>query len=123
MCPNNLIGTVDLYLTTHHGLFQSNSKAIVDALHPRVAIMNNGATQRRESRGLADRSRLSRAAGFVAVALFRGRRRTRTTWRKNSSPIPTRRSDPGNYIMVLAQPNGTFTVVNSRNQFQKTYTK
>jgi hypothetical protein len=25
--------------------------------------------------------------------------------------------------MVLAQPNGTFTVVNSRNQFQKTYTK
>src|SRR5260370_30687245 len=41
-CPNNLIGTVDLYLTTHHGLYQSNAKALGDALHPRVAIMNNG---------------------------------------------------------------------------------
>src|SRR6266478_7428270 len=26
VCPNNLIGTVDLYLTTHHGLNQSNAK-------------------------------------------------------------------------------------------------
>src|SRR5438045_682649 len=43
VCPNNLVGTVDLYLTTHHGLDQSNAKVIVDALHPRVAIMNNGA--------------------------------------------------------------------------------
>src|ERR1700678_1454025 len=43
VCPKNLVGTVDLYLTTHHGLNQSNSPAIVDALHPRVAIMNNGA--------------------------------------------------------------------------------
>jgi beta-lactamase superfamily II metal-dependent hydrolase len=42
MCPTNHIGTVDLYLTTHHGLDWSNSKAIVYALAPRVAIMNNG---------------------------------------------------------------------------------
>ena len=34
VCPNNLIGTVDLYLTTHHGLDQSNSPAIVEALTP-----------------------------------------------------------------------------------------
>ena len=42
ICPVNPIGTVDLYLSAHHGLDQSNSRAIVDALHPRVAIMNNG---------------------------------------------------------------------------------
>ena len=41
-CPNNPIGTVDLYLVTHHGMNLSNSRAIVDAIHPRVAIMNNG---------------------------------------------------------------------------------
>jgi beta-lactamase superfamily II metal-dependent hydrolase len=41
-CPNNLIGPVDLYLTTHHGLNQSNNPALVNAIHPRVAIMNNG---------------------------------------------------------------------------------
>ena len=42
MCPTNHIGTVDLYLTTHHGLDWSNSKVVVHAIQPRVAIMNNG---------------------------------------------------------------------------------
>jgi len=45
VCPNNLVGTVDVYLTTHHGLAQSNAPIIVHALHPRVAIMNNGPTK------------------------------------------------------------------------------
>ena len=43
VCPDNLIGTVDLYLVNHHGFNLSNSKAFVDAIHPRVAIMDNGA--------------------------------------------------------------------------------
>ncbi|MCC7044200.1 MAG: hypothetical protein IT183_10070, partial [Acidobacteria bacterium] len=42
MCPTNRIGTVDLYLTSHHGLAQSGSPALVHALQPRVAVMNNG---------------------------------------------------------------------------------
>jgi competence protein ComEC len=42
MCPTNRIGVVDVYLTTHHGLDWSNSKVVVHALEPRVAIMNNG---------------------------------------------------------------------------------
>jgi beta-lactamase superfamily II metal-dependent hydrolase len=42
VCPANRIGTVDLYLTTHHGINQSNAPAIVHGLRPRVAIMNNG---------------------------------------------------------------------------------
>jgi competence protein ComEC len=42
MCPANRLGTVDLYLTSHHGINQSNSDALVHGLQPRVAIMNNG---------------------------------------------------------------------------------
>jgi beta-lactamase superfamily II metal-dependent hydrolase len=42
MCPNNRIGTVDLFLVSHHGLNVSNSEVLVHALRPRVAIMNNG---------------------------------------------------------------------------------
>ena len=42
MCPNNPIGTIDLYLTSHHGTDQSGSAALVHALEPRVAIMHNG---------------------------------------------------------------------------------
>ena len=42
MCPNNRIGTVDVLLGLHHGQASSNSEVLVYALHPRVAIMNNG---------------------------------------------------------------------------------
>jgi len=42
MCPANRIGTVDLYLTSHHGLEKSGSPALVEALRPRVVVMNNG---------------------------------------------------------------------------------
>ena len=42
MCPTNRIGTVDLYLTSHHGLEKSGSPALVQALQPRVVVMNNG---------------------------------------------------------------------------------
>ena len=43
MCPNNPIGTVDLYLTSHHGIDQSGSAALVHGLRPRVAVMHNSA--------------------------------------------------------------------------------
>src|SRR4029453_8306922 len=42
MCPTNRIGSVDLYLTSHHGLAKSGSPALVHGLQPRVAVMNNG---------------------------------------------------------------------------------
>ncbi len=42
MCPNNPIGTVDLYLTSHHGTDPSGSEALVHGLRPRVAITQNG---------------------------------------------------------------------------------
>ena len=42
VCPNNPIGTVDLYLTTRHGLNAAGAPVMVHALRPRVAVMNNG---------------------------------------------------------------------------------
>jgi len=42
VCPNNPVGTVDVYFVTHHGLDASGSPALVDAVQPRVAIMQNG---------------------------------------------------------------------------------
>jgi hypothetical protein len=42
MCPNNRLGTVDALLGLHHGQASSNSPVLVHALHPLVAIMNNG---------------------------------------------------------------------------------
>jgi competence protein ComEC len=42
MCPNNPVGTVDLYMVTHHGLAQSGADALVYGVKPRVAVMQNG---------------------------------------------------------------------------------
>lgn len=42
MCPNNPVGTVDLYMVTHHGVAQSGSEALVHGVRPRVAVMQNG---------------------------------------------------------------------------------
>jgi competence protein ComEC len=42
MCPNNPIGTIDLYIVSHHGTDPSGSTALVHGLQPRVAISQNG---------------------------------------------------------------------------------
>ena len=42
MCPSNLLGTVDLFVVTHHGQPVSNAPVLVHAIAPRVAVMNNG---------------------------------------------------------------------------------
>ena len=42
MCPNNPIGTVDLYFASSHGAIASGSLPFVHGLRPRVALMQNG---------------------------------------------------------------------------------
>src|SRR5208282_293122 len=113
-CPRNLIGTVDLYLITHHGTAHpgsgdsSNARAIVEVLHPRVAVMNNGAIKGghpvawqivHDSPGLEDLWQLHLS--------FQGGK---------DHNVPEQfianvgGDDQGNYIKVAAEPNATFTV-------------
>lgn len=122
VCPKNLVGTVDLYLTTHHGLNLSNSPAIVDALHPRVAIMNNGANKGgspeawqtvHDSPGLLDLWQLH-------YSIEGGKPHNEPdSFIANPEGMP----DAGHYIKVTAEADGTFTVLNSRTGQTKTYKK
>ena len=126
-CPRNLIGTVDLYLTTHHGTAHpgsgdsSGSREIVEALHPRVAVMNNGAIKGghpvawqivHDSPGLEDLWQLHFS--------FQGGKDHNVPEQFIANTAGT---DEGNYIKVAAEPDATFTVVNSRNNYAKTYKK
>jgi competence protein ComEC len=118
-CPNNLIGTVDLYLTTHHGLDQSNAKALVWVLHPRVAIMNNGAKKGgspaawqivHDSPGLEDLWQLHYAVD--------GGKEHNVTEEKIAN---LEEKCAGKYIKVSVAEDGSFTVLNARNGVSKTY--
>lgn len=119
MCPNNLIGTVDVYLTSHHGLNQSGSPALVHAIHPRVAIMNNGARKGgspdawqivKDSAGLEDLWQLHYAMGGGKE------HNVPDTFIANVDE-----HCEGSYLKLSAKSDGSFTVFNSRNKFAKIY--
>ncbi len=42
MCPVDKLGKIDVYVASHHGFDRSGSPALVDAIAPRLAIMDNG---------------------------------------------------------------------------------
>lgn len=119
VCPDNLIGTVDLYLVDHHGMNLSNARAFVDAIHPRVAIMNNGAHKAgspeawqtvHDSPGIEDLYMLHTAEGSDAA---------------HNSPAPLianlKGGSDGAYFKVVASADGSFSVTNTRTGQTKQY--
>ena len=134
MCPNNLLGEVDLYLVSHHGSDTSGSPALVHALRPRAAIMNNGprkggAVQTFQilaaSPGLEDLwqnhysipggSQHNRPDEFIAN-LDEGARLPDAA--ADAAPV---HMGPANWIKVSASADGGFTITNSRTGATKRY--
>src|SRR6267142_90249 len=145
MCPNNRIGTVDVLLGLHHGQASSNSEVMVHALHPRVAIMNDGTRKGGEpevmktvhsSPGLEDlwQIHFSVLSGqeYTVPGVFIA---NTVDQQQPTMPIaPTAAPQPGPaappapahngmayWIKVSAHQDGSYTVTNARNGFSKTY--
>lgn len=120
MCPNSKIGEAEVYIVSHHGLDISGSPALVDAVHPKVAIMNNGEKKGgtveawdtiHASPGIMDIWQLHfSAAGGEA----------HNTGEKMIANMATA-GDAGNYLKLTAHVNGHFEVSNPRNGFSKKY--
>jgi competence protein ComEC len=145
MCPNNRLGTVDVLLGLHHGQASSNSPVMVHALHPRVAIMNDGTRKGGEpetmqtihsSPGLEDLWQLhfSLLSGqeYTQPGMFIANTVDDPQPAMPIAPTPAPQPGPGTlpppahngaayWIKLSAQPNGSFTVTNTRNGFSKTY--
>jgi len=120
VCPANKIGTVDLYIVSHHGSELSGSPVLVDAIHPLVAIMDNGAHKGgspeawqtiHQSPGLEDIWQLHYAIGGGKD------NNTPDTFIANPDDV----GDVGNWIRVTVHPDGSFIVFNQRNKYSKTY--
>jgi beta-lactamase superfamily II metal-dependent hydrolase len=119
MCPVNPVGTVDVYQVSVHGQDKGVSPVLANAIKARVAITangpNKGATPKtwntlRDAPGLAD-------IWQVHYSLAGGK--------ENNPPddyIANVDTDcSANWLKLSAQPDGSFTVTNSRNNFTKAY--
>jgi competence protein ComEC len=145
MCPNNRLGTVDVLLGLHHGQATSNSEVLVHAIRPRVAIMNNGIRKGGEpvvmktinsSPGLENLWQLhfSQLSGQeytvpgMFIANIIDEQPAAMPIAPMTPPQPGAAVDPppvhngtAYWIKVSAEPDGSFSVSNSRNGFTKKY--
>ncbi len=119
VCPNNLIGTVDVYHVNVHGQFKGIAPELIGAVHPRIAIMGNGARK---------------GADPPSWPLLRATPGLEDIWQDHYSAAGTKDTNPpddyianlepvdgGKLIKISAESNGKFTVTNTRNGFTKSY--
>jgi len=118
-CPANHVGQVDVYLTTHHGNSLSGPPALVDALRPRVAIMNNGAHKGGDS---SVWKTLHRAPGFADLWQLHYAVDAGKSHNAPDDLIANPEEDCRGYAIELrAEQDGSFVVTNTRNGFSKRY--
>ncbi len=135
-CPLNLVGTVDAYLVTHHGISldlkatgiweygrSSATPPEVHGLRPRVAIFS------------AEEAYVGRVSGEEATKAVMSSPGLEDMWETHyqsqggkelnpAEPFAANMSminDQGFYLKLSAQPDGSFTMTNQRNGFSKKY--
>jgi beta-lactamase superfamily II metal-dependent hydrolase len=145
MCPTNRLGTVDVFIVSHHGQAISNGEVLVHALSPRVMIMNNGTRKGGQpdamkvlfsSPGLEDlwQIHFSLLSGqeFTVPGMFIANgvddQPTTMPIAATTAPAPGPGAAPppahngaAYWIKVSARDDGSFVVTNARNGFSKSY--
>jgi competence protein ComEC len=119
MCPNNRLGHIDILVVSHHGWNQSSSPALIDAIHPRVAIMDNGA---------------KKGGSIEPLKLIKSAPGLETLWQLHYSEEggPANNTaaeyianpqgpDAGHYLELSASKDGAFEVTNPRTGATKHY--
>lgn len=120
-CPVNLLGKVDLFQVTHHGVSNDVLPQQMWSVEPTVAVMNNGPTK---------------GAGRGAMRTVLGSPGLEDLWQLHlpmsenagkSAPeqltanLGETTSCTGNSIRASVAADGSYTLTNSRNGYAKTY--
>ncbi|MEO6829889.1 MAG: MBL fold metallo-hydrolase [Acidobacteriaceae bacterium] len=119
MCPVNKLGTVDVYIVSHHGSPHSGSAPFIDGIAPRVAIMDNGETK---------------GGSPTAWDIIEKSPRLQNLWQLHYSAeggaqhnvaapyiANLKGGADGNYLRLSAFPDGRLIIYNSRTGQSKDY--
>ncbi len=118
VCPRNLLGEADAYLVPHHGDYDANVPAVLAAVKPRVAIMNNGATKGGDPASFAT---LHRQPELEDVWQLHASNRQGAANSPDQFIANVDDGQTSHWIKLTATSNGDFTIVNGRTGFTKTY--
>jgi competence protein ComEC len=120
VCPKSLVSPVDVYQVTHHGMDISNHPALIQALQPRVAVMNNGA----KKGGAETVVRLLKSTPSIE-ALFAVHRNVQTRPEDNADPALTANDVEqcgGEHIRLSVAPDGkSYTVALPSKKTTRTF--
>jgi competence protein ComEC len=119
VCPSSKLGPVDVFIVSHHGSSLSNSPALLAAISPRIAIMDNGAKK----------------GGSPSVwGIVKNSPRLEDLWQlhfsneggaAHNSPdsyiANLEGPDAGNYLKLSVETKGNLEIYNSRTQTTKKY--
>jgi hypothetical protein len=132
-CPRNLIGAVDVYITTHHGLARSGLPALVQAVSPQAVLMNNGP---RKGGSVETWDSLRKTKADVWQLHYSVKRAASPNFEEKADPGGPDYNAPEQFVAnmeeaanhspvynlkVSVRPDGSFTVTNPRNGFTKEY--
>jgi competence protein ComEC len=119
MCPVNRIGSIDILVVSHHGLNASSSHALINGIHPRVAIMNNAATKGGSPQVIDE---VLKAPALETLWQLHFAEKAGPEHNTAAEYIANPQgSDPGNYFLLTASPRGSFTLYNSGTKKTKDY--
>ncbi len=143
VCPVNKLGTVTVYQSGRHGSFDgAGAPALLGAIRPQVAVINNGP---RKGLGQVDDTARSITPAGIKVTPYERNAYARLSkvpgmegiWQGHLSLLdkdPSHNTSPdmianlgdtadckGNWIKASVEPSGRFTITNGRNGFSKTY--
>lgn len=120
-CPVNLLGEIDLYQVTHHGMHMSGAPAHIQAIRPLVAVMNNG-----PRKGGSPATYRALTSTDSLIDLWQVHRAVENGPEGNPSEqflanLGGTEECEGHWIKATVQADGSFSITNSRQGFSRTY--